>query len=122
VQHFPLRLATRHLPTITCRLPQFHAELELEKLCLHQLNAAAKDFMAAGGGATPLAALALACLPAEHAAEAVDSSAAGGEEAGSDAGGCRVPGCYQARIPLLWVLWAPSYAIQVRQPYQPLFL
>jgi hypothetical protein len=87
-QHFPLRLATRHLPTITCRLPQCHAELELEKLCLHQLNAAAKDFMAAGGGATPLAALALACLPAEHAAEAGDSSAAGGEEAGSDAGGC----------------------------------
>lgn len=73
-------------------------DAELEKLCLHQLNAAAKDFMAAGGGATSLAALALAGLSAASAAAlaagvggaapaAVDSEDASGSEAGSDAPG-----------------------------------
>lgn len=83
------------------------ADAELDKLCLHQLNAAARDFMAAGGGSTSLTALALvgltaasAASPAAATAAASAASSGGGggggdaaaaEEAGAEAGGSGSP-------------------------------
>lgn len=63
------------------------ADAELEKVCLQQLSAAAKDFMAAGGSNVSLAALALAGLTAAAAASPASSEAAQAEAAGAEAAG-----------------------------------
>ena len=77
------------------------ADAELEKLCLHQLNSAAKDFMSAGGGGASLAALALAGLTAASAAataagvggsEGAPLLAGGSEGAGGEAGSAAAGG------------------------------
>ena len=60
-------------------------DAELDKLCLLQLNAAAKEFLAAGGGAASLAALALAGLASASAAAA--AAGVGAPEPGAAAGG-----------------------------------
>lgn len=59
------------------------ADGELEKLCLYQLNTAARDFLAAGGQHASLAALALAGLSDASAATGLAPSASGstGDEA-----------------------------------------
>lgn len=71
--------AHRHATDRPLQLPAFlPADTELDKLCLHQLNSAAKDFMSAGGGATSLASLALAGLTAASAA--ATAAGVGGSE------------------------------------------
>ena len=59
---------------------------ELEKLCLHQLNAAAREFATAGGQQASLASLALSSLTAAGVPSGAGCGAGGGGDDASSAG------------------------------------
>lgn len=82
------------LALISPTLGRHPADGELEKLCLHQLNAAARDFVAAGGQQTSLAALALAGLSAASASSGLASPATASisEDAGAAGTGGQADG------------------------------
>lgn len=71
-------------------VPTVAPDVELERFCLHQLNAAAREFMQAGGGAASLAVLALAGLTAASSAAA--AAGVGGSDGGAAGDGASETG------------------------------